>query len=382
MLAGKEKFRLGKNSDSMEELWNSDVMKNMRLKMLDNKIIIECHKKCNVSINSCKKHLGQEAIDRNKEKFILTKEDGSFPYNFNIWNIMDSNKCNLACNYCNGDYSSRHLNGDVIRKSFNSDKNLIDIYKQHADVVEEVWFAGGEPVLLNSTYELLELLEHRKESVRIRFISNLMATEYKGKKIYEILKKFKDVIIFGSWDLDGQIGEYIRFGNNSERIIKNINYINSLGHKFILQPVMSIFNIYHFSDFHKRMYDLGVLKKDNIRYYVLSGPDYFRFSILPSFVKDKTTQKLQEYINWIGESTEYNIFPNREQPAKYIQKIITLMNTGNGGHTEFSKDNNYARLRKFFTETQKLDVKRYGYFKFLSLYKELTPDKWLDYDIY
>lgn len=382
MLAGKEKFRLGKNTDFIESLWNSEVMKKMRLKMLDNKIIIECHNKCNSNINSCKRHLGEEAIKRNLDKFSLTKEDGSFPLNFNIWNIMDSNRCNLACTYCNGDYSNRHLNGGLVKKSFLLDQNMIDLYKDHVDKVEEVWFAGGEPVILESTYTLLELLKIKKSSVRIRFISNLMFTEFKERKIYEILKQFDDVIIFGSWDMDGQIGEYIRYGNDSKKIIKNIEYIRSLGHKLVLQPVMSIFNIFYFSDFHKRMYNKGILDKDNIRYYVLSGPDYFRYSILPSYTRQTVTNILNEYSNWLGVSDNFDIFPNREQPSTYIKKMVLQLNTGIGGHTGYSRDNNFARLKKFFTETQKLDQKRYGYFKFLSLYKEFEPSKWLNYDTY
>jgi MoaA/NifB/PqqE/SkfB family radical SAM enzyme len=382
MLAGKEKFRLGKNTDLIEDLWNSSVMKEMRLKMLNNKLIIECHNKCNININSCKKHLGEEAIERNLKQINSTASDGTLPLNFSIWNIMDSNRCNLACNYCNGDYSNRHLNGGLIRKSFTLDYNMLDIYKEHISSVEEVWFAGGEPVILESTYNLLELLKSKKESVRIRFITNLMFIEFRGIKVYELLKEFKDVIIFGSWDLDGTIGEYIRYGNKSETIIKNINYINSLGLKFVLQPVMSIFNIFNFSDFHKRMFDLGVLKKDNIRYYVLSGPDYFRFSILPSKVKDIVTENLNEYSRWLGVSENYDLFPNREQPSSYIKKMIILLNSGYGGHTGYSKENNFNRLKKFFTETNKQDIKKYGYFKFLSLYKKYEPEKWLNYDNY
>jgi len=380
MLAGKEKFRLGKNTDTIEDLWNSSVMKDMRLKMLDGKIIIECHNKCTANINSCKKHLGEEAIERNINKIEQTHADGSIPLNFNIWNIMDSNRCNLACSYCNGDYSNRHLNGGLVRKSFNIKQDMIDVYKSQVDKVEEVWFAGGEPVILDSTYDLLNLLKIKKDTVRIRFISNLMHTQFKDRKVYEILKEFSDVIIFGSWDLDGQIGEYIRFGNDSEKIIKNIDYIRSLGHKLVLQPVMSIFNIFHFYDFHKRMFERGILDKDNIRYYVLSGPDYYRFSILPNYIKHRLTDNLNEYSNWIGESSDYDIFPNREQPSSYIKKMIHLLNTGVGGHTGYSRENNYNRLKKFFAETQKLDQKRYGYFKFLSLYKEFEPEKWLVYD--
>jgi hypothetical protein len=115
---------------------------------------------------------------------------------------------------------------------------------------------------------------------------------------------------------------------------------------------------------------------------LLVGPDHYRFSILPNKIKTLITPVLDEYANWVGVSNDYDIYPNREQPSTYIKKINHLMNTGEGGHLEYSKENNYRRLKEFFTITQNLDIKRYGYFKFMSLYSEMYPETWLDYDNY
>jgi len=382
MLAGRDKFKLGKSSDEIEKLWNSDVLKKMRIKMINNEKIIECHNKCNLNINSCKNHLGKEAIDKNIQAVLNTQQDGTTPLNFSIWNVYESNKCNFACTYCNGDYSNRHLNGLEIKNSFKNSNEMVSFYEKHIEVAQEVWFASGEPALLEGTYILLDKLLEKNKNVKLRFISNLSATEYKGRKIYELLKRFDNVTIFGSWDLDGEKGEYIRYGNSNEKTLKTIDHIHSLNLKFYLQPVISIFNIYYFYDFHKRMVSRGVLNKDSVRYYLLVGPDHYRFSILPNKIKTLITPVLDEYANWVGISNDYDIYPNREQPSTYIKKINHLMNTGEGGHLEYSKENNYRRLKEFFTITQNLDIKRYGYFKFMSLYSEMYPETWLDYDNY
>lgn len=382
MLASREKFKLGKSSEEIEKLWNSEILKNMRVKMLKNEKIIECHNKCNVNINSCKNHLGKEAIAKNIDTVLKTAPDGTAPLNFSIWNIFESNKCNFACTYCNGNYSNRHLQGLQIKNSFKNSDDMVSFYENHATDAQEVWFASGEPSILEGTYRILDSLLQKNPDVKLRFISNLSTIEYKGRKIYELLKKFNDVTIFGSWDLDGEKGEYIRYGNKNETVLRTIDHIHKLNLKFYLQPVLSIFNIYYFYDFHKRMVSQGVLNKDNVRYYLLVGPDHYRFSILPTKIKKIITPVLDEYANWIGVSPDYDSYPNREQPSTYIKKINHLMNTGEGGHLGYSRENNFKRLQEFFKTTQQLDIKRYGYFKFMSLYSELEPEAWLNYDNY
>jgi len=374
-LAGDSKFRLGKNDDSIEALWNSDVLKTMRMRMLQNKNIPECDLHCNDNISSCKKHVGLDLLEYVQSNIIGTLADGSSPKVTLIGaNIIDSNLCNLKCVYCHKNYSSKHFDGTIL-KGINDGT---EIYSTYFNNLKEIWLAGGEPVLHEMSYKiLLRLIDENKTDIRLRVITNLSHTSYKGNDFYKLLSKFKNAIVFGSWDMDGQIGEYIREGSDSNKIKNTINYINSLNIRFYLQPVISIFNIMFLHDFHVRLFEEKLIKKDNVRYYPLTEPDYYRISILPDDIKFKISEDLYSYIDWINQEKNIDNYANHEHPSLYVNRIIKLMNTGIGGHSNFSPDINKKRLKAFFKITHAKDIETYGYFKFLTLYKDFTPEKWL-----
>lgn len=373
-LAGDDKFILGKNSDCIESLWNSDVLKSMRVRMMQNKSIPRCDEQCNDNISSCKKHIGLDLLDFVKSNIIGTQADGtSRKITLLGANIIDSNKCNLKCVYCHKGYSALHNNGTILKGLGEN----TELYTTYFDGLKEIWLAGGEPVLHDMTYEILErLLKANKLDIRLRVISNLSHTSYKHKDFYKLLSNFKNAIVFGSWDMDGKLGEYIRENSCSETIKNTIRYINSFNIKFYLQPVISIFNIMHLYDFHLRLYSESLIKKDSIRYYPLMSPEYYRISILPDDIKLKITERLYEYIDWLNIK-DPDLYANNERPDKYVNRIIKLMNSGEGGHSDFSPEQNFKYLKEFFKITQEKDTKKYGYFKFLNLYKEYNPNKWV-----
>lgn len=374
-LAGDKNFILGKNNDSISSLWNSDVLKSMRVKMMQNKPISECDLHCNNNLSSCKKHIGLDLIDFVKSNIIKTLADGTAQKITLIGaNVIDSNLCNYKCVYCHKNYSSRHFDGTVLKGA----NNETEFYSLHFNNLKEIWLAGGEPVLHDMSFKILNrLLEEKRTDIRLRVITNLSHITYKDQDFYKLLANFKNAIVFGSWDMDGQIGEYIREGSDSTKIKDTIRYINSLNIKFYLQPVLSIFNIMYMHEFHLRLFNEGLVKKDNIRYYPLTEPDYYRISILPDEVKLNITKDLFSYINWLNKENILDYYANHEHPGTYINRVIKLMNTGEGGHLEFSPEKNKKRLETFFNITHKKDMKAYGYFKFLSLYKDYNPDKWI-----
>lgn len=364
-LAGQKDMRLGFTTDSPETLWNSEVLKGLRRKMLKDEYIDPCFKECNGCLNSCKKYFGLDLIDKAEKAILNTTEDGSADYNFIAWNLIESNLCNLKCKYCSFQYSNLWDETKGIKRGLPYE-DLISLYDKNYDFVEEIWFASGEPVIQKSTYYFLnKLLKDNRTNVRIRFITNLMKTEYMGQNIYDLLKQFKDVIVFGSWDLSGWRGEYIRTNSCSKTIKNTIKEIKDKQIPFILQSVMSIFNLYYYPDFHKELYEEGLLKKDNIRYYNLHGPFKYRYSILPNKIKDKIKEKLIDYKEWLGPGLD--TFPNRECPLSVIDKIIDTLYTGKWGHWGFSEKTNREQYTEFIREhfLKSKDI------KFLKMFKEL-----------
>jgi len=372
-LAGNKKFRLGSNNDNLSELWNSDVLKTMRLKMLRDEAIKECDMHCNNNITSCKKFVGNDLLDCSMQFIQSTNTDGSVDnINFIGANVIENNKCNFKCQYCCKDYSNLHSTSKQIQNTFNNQNAIFE----NLSNLKEIWLAGGEPVIEEKTYELLDcLIKNNQTNIRLRVITNLSNIEYKGKKFYELLRLFSDCIVFGSWDMDGKIGEYIRKNSNSNIILNNIRYIKSLGIKLCLQPVISIFNIMHIYKFHKRLYNLELIGKQDMRYYTLTSPKIYRISILPKNVKVKVTEDLYNYVNWLNSDKITDFYANLEHPGTFVKKIINLMNTGKGGHED---NGDCSQLfNEFLKFTYSQDIKTYGYFKFSNLYKEYKLDEYI-----
>lgn len=336
-LAGQKNMALGSNTDSVDSLWNSEVLTTMRAKMLKGIPISECDTACNNCLNSCKKYFGNDLFEHAKTSIMSTGEDGRCNSNFIAWNVIESNVCNLKCIYCTEDYSCKHGNC-TIKTAFPDSHNF---YLDNIQKVKEIWFASGEPVIQESTYQILEeLLKRGMSDIRIRFITNLMFTQYKSYKIYDLLSQFSNVIVFGSWDLDGERGEFIRFNSNSEKIKKTIRLINDKKIPFYLQSVMSILNICYYPEFHKRLIEESLVRVDNIRYYNLNSPEILRYSILPNNRKEIVRDKLIEYSKWLMLNGEKDVFANMELPSTTIKNIANCLMTGEGGHFGFSDDNN------------------------------------------
>jgi len=377
-LASNKEYRVGKVTDDPKILWNSALLRNMRQKMSSNEPIAECVRECGSSLNSCKKYLGDESLDNALKNLSTIKEDGSTDYNFSVWNLIESNKCNLKCTYCNSKYSSSWIADEKNIFNFTDTQyngldynSTIQLYDQNYDKLEEIWLAGGEPTIQPSTYYFLNKLKKDKRNVRIRYITNLMFNSYKGENIFDLLEGFEDVIVFGSWDLDGKRGEYIRTNSKSETIRKHIQEINKKNIPFYLQSVMSILNIYYFPDFHKSLYNDGLVGRDNVRYYNLNYPNIFRYSILKEEKKRVIVDRLSEYKGWLNKGVITNVYANKEHPSLTVDKIIESMLTGRWGHWEYSEDNNAQLRLELVQRLTKVDMQRYNEIVFLDLFRDI-----------
>lgn len=340
---------LGNTSDDIEKLWNSEHLKEIRRKMLNNEAIPFCNRNCNDSINSCKRHFGLELIDKASSAILNTKPDGSVdPINFIAWNIIESNKCNFKCSYCNVKYSNRF--GEKL-ETFSDTEAMKDKIFPYLDNIEELWLASGESAIQDSYYDILEeLITRNRTDIRLFFITNMSVVNYKGRNIFEILSKFKNAVIFGSIDDRESRLEYIRFGSSYSKILENrIELLKYPSIKFYLQPVISIFNIFSFPDFHRDWYNRGLIGADEVRYYVLDSPSYLQANILPLKYKNKLLEKWRGYQQWIKDNLtdKVDTYPNRCNPVNFIDTLIN--------HISVPKDN--LELQHFFTFIDENDKK-------------------------
>jgi len=149
---------------------------------------------------------------------------------------------------CHG-LSSGHwqLNEDIMRPNFIREK-FIEVKDDNFDVMVnemkkvlqtitreqkekefQIYFAGGEPLLLEHHRNLLLwLVESKNTNVKLRYNTNCSTLKYKGTDFVDIWKEWKTpVVIDASIDSSGLAGEYQRHGSSWKVIKKNLTRLTS-----------------------------------------------------------------------------------------------------------------------------------------------------------
>lgn len=315
-----DKVPLGNlREQTLEEVWNSNRMKKIRKNMLSGKPCIEC-KKCYSDEshglfsmrNSSNKHFGHHIKDVEK-----TEEDGTHPeFKIRYWDVRFSNICNMRCRYCGPNFSSNWWEDkaaiygkDSMRhpKFQYSGKDKDDIWQQmqpHIPYLEQIYFAGGEPLIMDEHYKMLELMiEKGLTNVRLIYNTNFSELSYKKRDVLQMWKKFDSVSIGASLDGMGARGEYMRKGtvwsdieDNRKRMLDVCPEVD-----LYVSPTISLFNVQHITDFHMDWVDKGLIKAQDWNINVLQGPNYYRCDILPTKYKENAVSKIERAVAWLED---------------------------------------------------------------------------------
>ena len=300
----ENKLFLGSLHDNtLEEIWNNDRMRDIRIKMLKGEPVGNCEA-CYYSesirgTSERTRYLNE--YSHHKDKVSQTKPDGSAPFEPVSWDLRLTNTCNFKCRDCSSALSSsweeesRRLNVDVSGPKIDEQK-VLDEIEPFYDYAEEFYFAGGEPLISDHHYHILDKLLEKDLRPTIRYNTNLSTLIHKGKDIIEYWKQFPNINLLVSFDGIGKRGELIRKGFDSKRFIKNILRIQKeLPHLEInYNFVVYILNAYHFVDAHEFMADHGILRScDSITFTLLKDPQYLRITTLDSESREEVLEKIR-----------------------------------------------------------------------------------------
>ena len=167
--------------------------------------------------------------------------------------IRNTNFCNLKCRYCGPHFSSQWAEelGKFPLIQHQDITNYKDILI--TDSLHWMYFTGGEPLINNEHWTLLEELIDSGQSsyISLMYNTNLTTIKYKDKNIIDLWQQFKTVNIECSIDAVGEPLEYIRSGTSWEKIKLNLDQLVSASKNsninISLSPVLSILNIYYCS---------------------------------------------------------------------------------------------------------------------------------------
>ena len=298
-------------TNTLEEIWRDQPMAQLRKDMLSetaNAACGRCYEQEASGFFSGRK-------SANKHHGHHVKKLDANPFEMTYWDIRFSNLCNLKCRSCGHIFSSQWYQdqaklagGDwkdrntVLNYAGRTETDMWSQLEPHLDYVEQIYFAGGEPLLMEEHYRILDELVRRKRfDVRLIYNTNFTHTDLKGKSVFEYWKQFKSVAVGASLDDSGARGEYIRKGTDWAVVEQNRRDMLAIcpGVDFYISPTLSIMNAWHLPDFHREWTEKGLIRAQDLNVNILQDPAYYRIDIAPIEYKQLLRVKFEQHIEWL-----------------------------------------------------------------------------------
>jgi MoaA/NifB/PqqE/SkfB family radical SAM enzyme len=297
--------------NTLEQIWTDAPMQRLRADMLSetpNAACTRCYEQEESGFFS-----GRRSANKHHGHHIKKLETN--PFEMTYWDIRFSNLCNLKCRSCGHIFSSQWYQdqaklagGDwkqkntVLNYAGRTETDMWSQLEPHLDYVEQIYFAGGEPLLMEEHYKILdELVKRKRFDVRLIYNTNFTHTDLKGNSVFEYWKQFDSVAVGASLDASGARGEYIRKGTdwavveqNRRAMIETCPAVD-----FYISPTLSIMNALHLPDFHRDWVEQGLIRAQDLNVNILQDPVHYRIDIAPAEYKGILLARYREHIEWL-----------------------------------------------------------------------------------
>ena len=310
------------NEQSVEEIWNGKKMRDFRVRMLKDEPdsrCRQCYESESVGLHSSR--ITTNFLYADKLDWVLgTSGEGHVSDAKPVyWDIRFSNLCNFKCRIC-GHHSSSQWYEDAKAlglvshdtKLHRGPRDFGKLLKQLEFVtpyLEEIYFAGGEPLIMEEHYFILNnLLRNGKKNVRLRYATNFSQTIYKQEDAFQLWKQFEDVFVYASLDGMGQRGELQRNGQSWAQAVENRRRMMEVCPEtgFLVSSTMSIFNIFHLPDFHREWVESKLIGIEEFMPHLLKYPAEYSIRVLPEKLKAQVEDKMNSHIEWVIDFARKN----------------------------------------------------------------------------
>jgi MoaA/NifB/PqqE/SkfB family radical SAM enzyme len=301
---------------SLMELVNSEDMKQLRLDMLAGRKNKECetcydHEASGVMsaryfANNDYGHYFDQVISQTN---IL---DGSLDeFHMRYFDIRFSNICNFKCRTCGSGFSSQWEQEDLkFRAPYakvlpkNNNKEFFQNVVDQIDYMEMAYFAGGEPLITEEHYILLEeMIRRGRTDIKLRYNTNLSNLKFKSKDLLGLWSNFEHPIeVYASIDHVGAKAEYIRNGTDWETVEENFMKVKNTPNVVTqINSVLSIFNYLTIDEFYKYLIDTKMYTVHDRCYtlYCASTPYHIASHALPEDLKQKGKEAINRAVEYM-----------------------------------------------------------------------------------
>ena len=294
---------------SIEDILDSSQAQNIRQWMIKGyrtKCCSECYKKEDNNLQSMRQKFKPISVSRQKVTFL---------------DVRLNNICNFKCRMCS-EYFSSSIQQETV-EIFGKDavlgyekisldsstrkdrqKNLEKLKPYLTNDLEKIYFAGGEPLITEEHYGILDqLIEVKNFDIKLLYNTNLSKLTYKNNNIFDYWKQFSNISVGASIDASGQVAEYMRHGTVWQDIIDNINAIKShTPHVDLhISSTVSWPTLDNLIKLQTHWIDTELFTPDQLRITTLVDPRYLCVTTLPDVHKKHLTIQINNHIDYIGQ---------------------------------------------------------------------------------
>lgn len=300
-------------TNTLKEIFNSDKMKELRLDMLNerkNPICDFCYKHEEAGPYSFRNYSKEHFAKYFDEIVPTTQDDGTVEdFKMRYFDIRFSNICNFKCRTCGSEFSSKW--GEEMKKNFDPnhpvlihvDDNrgaVLDEVLEHIEHIDLAYFAGGEPLITDEHYTMLEtMIRKGRTDITLRYNTNASNIRYKKHDVLELWKHFKKIELSCSIDHYGERAEWLRKGTDWGVVESNLLTFRDLDYvSFQMNTVFSIFNYSTITDFYDYLKSKNIVREEDWYHslYLAVHPEYYCAKSLPKDLKIIAGQKALKWI--------------------------------------------------------------------------------------
>jgi hypothetical protein len=397
-------------SDNLSEAFNSKDLKSLRISMLNNEnhpICSRCDKEEVLGVRS-RRNVENENW---KHKFTLedaksiTTPNGEINRDPIYFDMRFGNKCNLKCRSCSPTDSNfwyedhTELWGQTSFTDGNTKVNLVregsklvedtDMYRWYENPgfwaqmfdrlksVEQIHTVGGEPLLIDQHFNLLEKCIEMKiaHKITIEYNSNITVIP---DRAWGLWSHFKRINIGASIDGVGRVNDYIRHPSKFENIFHNLQKIDNTPDNIFcwIATTVQVYNAHHLPELMKWVVKNKFNKVQRflampiLNCHPLHNPQFLSSKILPKNVKDWIATLYSECNEWMEKNA--HLYLEKEWADVTITHVKEILSAYES-HM-YSEDLSHL-LPKFMTYTKRLDSMRKESFEHSipELWEKLKP---------
>ena len=396
----------GELLENKTALHNTKFKKEQRKKMLEGERPAECSYCWRVE-DAAKKDSGLFS-DRVYQTYRYTDEEvkaiQKMPWDANVIpktvELAFDNLCNLACSYCNAEFSST-WHQDISRggpyqnmktsggftfkntghhampygnKNINNPyiEKFYEWFEEIRGGLQELRVSGGEPARSPSFWKLLEMCDN--ETFNFAVNSNLIMEDERMDTLIDAAKNFKSFDVYTSAECIGELQEFVRDGFDWDVWEKNIlrmYHSENINSVHIMMTISSL-SIWSVDEFLEKIVGWRKEFDDKEAFYmsvnILRFPSFQSVNIISQDVKNMLADKIETAVNknrdWMKE-WEINHY---ERLVTYLRKVDVSYEDSDAME---NKHNDFKNFVFQYAKRRQKPIEEYLPWEFIDWFKSI-----------